>query len=227
MKNEKMLELVSSMLEGNYNIEELRKIQTQLINDIAKDEAKKLNKTKPYSAAIRILKNAKKSTGNTALHYACNTENGQYVCDSYKAVKFYEPLPLPISEDSEKYPNVESIINANKNYKAVNIELPDIKYLKTWVKTFKYKNSKKVISIFMLENKTENIKYFVNAQYLLDVMECLPGCCCFVRTKKNDTLPALHFNAEIGEGVLMPLNPFEEHDNWENAVKSHIEKITL
>ena len=48
----------------------------------------------------------------------------------------------------------------------------------------------------------EELNLWVNPQYLLNVMECLPDCKAYAANK----ISPIYFKSENGDGVVMPVN---------------------
>lgn len=80
------------------------------------------------------------------------------------------------------------------------ITLPDISELKVYIKTHKIKekNNPKKVADYLLN---EELNLWVNPQYLLNAMECLPDCKAY---SANRTSP-IYLKAENGDGVVMPV----------------------
>ena len=81
------------------------------------------------------------------------------------------------------------------------IALPDISELKVYIKTHKIKekNNPKKVADYLLD---EELNLWVNPQYLLNAMECLPDCKAYAANR----ISPIYFKAENGDGVVMPVN---------------------
>ena len=123
------------------------------------------------------------------------------VCDSYVAIRFNEKQLLP--EIDEKWHGqemqLEQIVKPMDSSK--EIALPDISEIKVYIKTHKIKekNNPKKVADYLLD---EELNLWVNPQYLLNAMECLPDCKAYAVNR----ISPIYFKAENGDGVVMPVN---------------------
>lgn len=184
---------------------EMNKVMEQLEADMRLAEAKKSGTKSIVTAANRIIKNAK-SRKNPVLEgmFTNQTRDGSTlycVCDSFVVIRFNEKPLLP--EIDSKYHGQE--MNLNKIVKKPDwgkeIALPDIAELKVYIKTHKIKKTKTTDAGFEPYLLNEEIGLWVNPQYLLNVMECLPDCKAYAESK----LGAIYFNAENGDGLVLPV----------------------
>lgn len=177
----------------------------QLEADMFIEQSKKSGTKSIVTAANRIIKNAE-STGRDMLMgmFINQTRDGSTlycVCDSYVAIRFNEKPLLP--EIDEKYHGqemqLEYIVRPMDGSK--EIKLPDISELKVYIKTHKIKekNNPKKVADYLLD---EELNLWVNPQYLLNAMECLPDCKAYAA----NGISAIYFKAENGDGVVMPVN---------------------
>lgn len=81
------------------------------------------------------------------------------------------------------------------------ITLPDIGKLKVYIKTHKIKekNNPKKVDDYLLN---EELNLWVNPQYLLNAMECLPDCKAYAANK----ISPIYLKTENSDGVVMPVN---------------------
>ena len=164
-------------------------------------EAKKSGNVSIVKAANRIIKNAKSGSHDELKGMFTNKLNGETVycvCDGYRAVRFNDKLLLP--EVDEKYKGAEfDLTNVCKpSVDAKEIQLPDIADVKVWAKTQKYVEGKKKYTKPYLLN--EEVGVYVNPNYLIDIMECLPNAKVYTASPVS----AIYFKAENGDGVLLP-----------------------
>lgn len=186
---------------------EMEKTLKQLEADMRLAEVKKSGTKSIVTAANRIIKNAQKENAARPLLHAMfentlgNGTTVYCVCDGYHAVRFNEKPLLP--ELDSKYNGQQ--MNLNNIVKEVDgsgeIQLPDIAELKVYIKTHKItdKSNPKKVEDYLLN---EYLGLWVNPQYLLNVMECLPGCKAWAANKKS----VIYFTAENGDGCLCPVN---------------------
>lgn len=177
----------------------------QLESDMAIEQSKKSGTKSIVIAANRIIKNAK-STGKDVLAGMFENkdkcgETKYCVCDGFVAIRFNEKPLLP--EIDEKYHGqemaLEHIVKPMDGSK--EITLPDISELKVYIKTYKIKekNNPKKVADYLLD---EELNLWVNPQYLLNAMECLPDCKAYTANR----ISPIYFKAENGDGVVMPIN---------------------
>ena len=177
----------------------------QLEADMLIEQSKKSGTKSIVTAANRIIKNAEslKKPLLTGM-FTNQTRDGSTlycVCDSYVAIRFNEKPFLP--EIDSKYHGqemqLEQIVKPMDGSK--EIALPDISELKVYIKTHKIKekNNPKKVADYLLN---EELNLWVNPQYLLNAMECLPDCKAYAANR----ISPIYFKAENGDGVVMPVN---------------------
>ena len=177
----------------------------QLEADMLIEQSKKSGTKSIVTAANRIIKNAESlKKPLLAGMFTNHTRDGSTlycVCDSYVAIRFNEKPLLP--EIDEKYNgqemHLEQIVKPMDGSK--EITLPDIGELKVYIKTHKIKekNNPKKVADYLLN---EELNLWVNPQYLLNAMECLPDCKAYAANRVSP----IYFKAENGDGVVMPVN---------------------
>ena len=184
---------------------EMLDVLKSLESDMLIEQSKKSGTKSIVTAGNRIIKNAE-STGRDMLMgmFTNQTRDGSTlycVCDSYVAIRFNEKPLLP--EIDEKYHGqemqLEQIVKPMDGSK--EIALPDISELKVYIKTHKIKekNNPKKVADYLLD---EELNLWVNPQYLLNAMECLPDCKAYAANR----ISPIYFKAENGDGVVMPVN---------------------
>ena len=177
----------------------------QLETDMLIKQSKKSGTKSIVTAANRIIKNAE-SRNKPMLEgmFTNQTRDGSTlycVCDSFVAIRFNEKPLLP--EIDEKYHGqemqLEQIVKPMDGYK--EIKLPDIGELKVYIKTYKIKekNNPKKVADYLLD---EELNLWVNPQYLLNAMECLPDCKAYAANR----ISPIYFKAENGDGCVCPVN---------------------
>lgn len=177
----------------------------QLEADMLIEQSKKSGTKSIVTAANRIIKNAE-STGKDMLMgmFTNQTRDGSTmycVCDGFVAIRFNEKPLLP--EIDEKYHGqemqLEQIVKPMDGSK--EIKLPDISELKIYIKTHKIKekNNPKKVADYLLD---EELNLWVNPQYLLNAIECLPDCKAYAANR----ISPIYLKTENGDGVVMPVN---------------------
>lgn len=183
---------------------EMDNVLKQLEADMLIEQSKKAGTKSIITAANRIIKNAqlnKKEVLNGM--FTNQNKDGSIlycICDAYVAVRFKDK-PL-LSEIDEKWHGQEMNLDGivKKADFAKEIELPDASELKVYVKTHKIKeksNPKKVEDYLL----NEEIDLWVNPQYLLNVMECLPDCKAYA----VNGVSGVYIEAENGDGLVLPV----------------------
>lgn len=184
---------------------EMNNVLKQLESDMLIEQSKKSGTKSIVTAANRIIKNAESlKKPLLAGMFTNQTRDGSTlycVCDTYMAIRFNEKPLLP--EIDEKYHGqemqLEQIVKPMDGSK--EIDLPDISELKVYIKTHKIKekNNPKKVTDYLLN---EELNLWVDPQYLLNAMECLPDCKAYAANR----ISPIYFKAENGDGVVMPVN---------------------
>ena len=184
---------------------EMNNVLKQLEADMLIEQSKKSGTKSIVTAANRIIKNAESlKKPLLAGMFTNQTRDGSAlycVCDGYVAIRFNKKPLLP--EIDSKYHGqemqLEQIVKPMDGSK--EIALPDIRELKVYIKTHKIKekNNPKKVADYLLN---EELNLWVNPQYLLNAMECLPDCKAYAANR----ISQIYFKAENGDGVVMPVN---------------------
>ena len=184
---------------------EMNNVLKQLEADMLIEQSKKSGTKSIVTAANRIIKNAESlKKPLLAGMFTNQTRDGSTlycVCDGFVAIRFNEKQFLP--EIDSKYHGqemqLEQIVKPMDGSK--EIVLPDIGELKVYIKTHKIKekNNPKKVADYLLD---EELNLWVNPQYLLNAMECLPDCKAYAANR----ISPIYFKAENGDGVVMPVN---------------------
>ena len=183
---------------------EMNKVMEQLEADMRLAEAKKSGTKSIITAANRIIKNAQNMPREMLWGMFTNqnkdNSTSYCVCDGYVAVRFKDKQLLP--EIDSKYHGQEMNLDGivKKPDWGKEIDLPDIAELKVYVKTHKIKKTKTQeagIEPYLLN---EEIGLWVNPQYLLNVMECLPDCKAYA----TNAISGVYMEAENGDGLVLP-----------------------
>ena len=185
----------------------LASLTLTLRDDIARDAARTSGRGSARVAANRIIKNAILRQPRENLHGAWMQDGKQCICDGYHAVILDSEIPgLPqVKEDLEKIP-LEGIFKPLRAHAGVRLSLPTTGELKAAIRLHKAEEKAKKAS----ENRRPATWDFgkdlptVNAEYLLDMLELLPGCTATV-SKSRPISSTIYFQAEgVGEGCLCP-----------------------
>jgi len=174
-----------------------------LERDINADEARAAGRLSPLKAAQRILK-AAQDCPREALHGAWIAGGLQCLCDGYRAFRLAEHLPgLPSIRDGLEPFNVAGCIDPCKNFSRP-LELPDVAEVKSWLKAEKARRKGEGTreKLPPCWDFGEGLPY-VNAQYLIDALELLPGCTCRISEHRPE-LGGLYLESPAGDGLVLP-----------------------
>lgn len=177
----------------------------QLETDMLIEQSKKSGTKSIVTAANRIIENAKfRNHPMLEGMFTNQTRDGSTlycVCDGFVAIRFNEKMLLP--EIDEKWHGQEMQLEqiVRPIYDSEEITLPDIDKLKVYIKTHKIKekNNPKKVADYLLN---EELNLWVNPQYLLNAMECLPDCKAYAANR----ISPIYFKAENGDGCVCPVN---------------------
>lgn len=187
-----------------FTSEEMDNVLKQLEADMLLKQSQRSGTKSITAAANRIIKNAEFHNHSVLEGMFTNqTRDGSTlycVCDGFVAIRFNEKLPLP--EIDEKYHGQEMQLEhiVRPIYDSEEIVLPDISELKVYIKTHKIKekNNPKKVADYLLD---EELNLWVNPQYLLNAMECLPDCKAYAANR----ISPIYFKAENGDGCVCPV----------------------
>lgn len=172
--------------------------------DIAAEECRAAGKSSPLKAANRIIKNAKKCNSREYTHGSWMSLDGmQCYCDGYHGVRLHNPLPTEKIHTNEMPIDLGRIVNSAKDNAGARLNLPSVAELKAHIKfqkaVKKANRNRDAITYEFGDNLPA-----VNAEYLLNMLELLPEC--KARAAKNSPLlGTIYFEAEAGDGVLLPV----------------------
>lgn len=177
----------------------------QLESDMLLEQSKKSGTKSIVTAANRIIKNAE-SLNKPMLEgmFTNQTRDGSTlycVCDGFMAIRFNEKPLLPAIDEKWHGQEMQLEQIVRPIYDSKEIALPDIGELNVYIKTHKIKekNNPKKVADYLLN---EELNLWVNPQYLLNAMECLPDCKAYAANR----ISQIYFKAENGDGVVMPVN---------------------
>lgn len=124
--------------------------------------------------------------------------NGKYVvCDGYRLIR--------LNDDISSIPHVENNFDVDCVMRGCNVDgeiivLPTVGDLKAHIAA----NTKKVgrhreTKPYLLDGAV-----YVNPQYLIDMIQALPGCTAY---KPKSSVSPIYFTSENGDGILLPVRP--------------------
>ena len=186
----------------------LAALTLDLKDAVAQDAARASGRGSARVAANRIIKNAICCQSRENLKGAWMQDGKQCICDGYHAVILDSEIPgLPqVKEDMEKMP-LEGIFKPLRAHAGVRLSLPTTGELKAAIRLHKAEEKAKKAS----KNRRPATWDFgkdlptVNAEYLLDILELLPGCTATV-SEIRPISSTIYFQSEgVGEGCLCPV----------------------
>lgn len=179
-------------------------LKTEAEAEIRHAAAKQSGTANRQKAAERVIKSAySEQPTREAFHGAWSDANGeQYICDGFRLFKLSAALPLPTIPEKEKPIDAARIIDPAK-HNPDPLALPDVAELRAYIKEEKAR--KKAI-----KDKTAPVYDFgdglplVNANFLLDALELLPGCTATASSRAPLIAP-IYFESVHGCGILCPV----------------------
>ena len=162
------------------------------------------------AAVSRILKNADSSRPD----FQGIFKNGDrfIACDGYRLVRLVDDITsLPHKENAFDVACVMKGPMQNRDA----LELPSVADLRAFIAAAKAKKSGKNRKYACI-----NTPYclggfwYCNAEYLLDVLQALPGCKAYMPDRASSPV---YFTAENGDGVLLPVRPPKSKENGAGA----------
>lgn len=171
----------------------------------AKKARKPSGRRQAVAAVNRIMKSRRKLSTN-AFGYADLYNGMQVVSDGYRAVCLREHIPdLPALPDDITPINWEKFLTTPAETQPISV--PESAALKEWISRrkdeWKSEHNGSTRSMPDLVYDFGPGKPVVNAAYLLDILEALPGSAAVFSTP----LAGIHFQADTGTGLLMPVRP--------------------
>lgn len=173
-----------------------------LQRDINADEARAAGRLSPLKAAQRVIKTAPEH--KPALRGAWIAGDRQCICDGIRAFRLVEHLPgLPSIPDNVEPFDVARCIDPARRDFSRPLELPDVGEVKAYVKAEKARRKGEGIKTAgpVCWDFGEGLPY-VDAQYLIDALEILPGCTCRISERRPE-LGGLYLESPAGDGLLM------------------------
>lgn len=172
-----------------------------LLLDARERMDKKTSPASVVSAVKRVTKAA--VAGHNKYLQGMVYQNGMYcVCDSYRIVRLKDDVAsVPHIENTPSTPVLDNLMKPVIEGINQRLDLPAESEVKTYIARCKAAaGNKHTYSYQMAEN------VYVNPQYLLDMLQALPGCECWIDSEKAGK-GMIYFTAENGDGVLLPVNP--------------------
>lgn len=188
----------------------LHKLIEEVEGEIRDECNRDAGKGSVAKAAQRILKIAQ-GQYREALWKAYRGKDAVIICDGFRAVRFNLDTAPSLEEHPEEfydYPDIGRIVDDQKKANDVPVNVPSLGELRAFIKTEKARLKAKKEKGVRLILQTAGQEVHVDAKYLLDMLEALPGATVTASKRKTQTT-ALYFIAENGDGVLFPLRPLK------------------
>lgn len=130
-------------------------------------------------------------------------QSGLYcVCDGYRIIRLKDDVScVKHIQVTEHTPDLSHLVKDVADTATHQINLPSELEVKTYIARCKAIAGNKHTYSYQL---SENV--YVNPQYLLDMIQALPGCECWIVSERAGKTP-IYFNADNGDGVLLPVHP--------------------
>ena len=170
--------------------------------EIRREEAKNGGKLNRQKAAERVIKSAKScQPSRDCFHGFWKDSNGlQCICDSFQAYRLREALPLEPIPPKASPLDLSRVFEPNKGEA---LALPDVGELRAYIKEEKARKK-------ATKDKTPPLYDFgdglpaVNAEYLLNALELLPGCTA-TASHVRPLLNSIYFSSDAGDGLICPV----------------------
>ena len=209
MTAEKIIELTTATIGhltagANENaLKNLYALRETAAAEIRRKAAKSNGSRDRQKTAEKVLKNA------TKLHPLRefmkkswkNTNGLQCFMDGVSGYRLHDALPLEEDQKNiERFDIDKCIENAAKNEKPLDV--PDVPTLRTYIKTEKAVKKARKDRTPVVYDFGEGLPA-VNAEYLLNALEILPGCVC--RCSSSSILHPLYFVSAAGDALVCPV----------------------
>ena len=178
----------------------IRDLEAQLRGEVAASKGT----TSATRTITKMLERCKKESFRTALHYAWLDKDGrQCVCDSYRAFRFKEPLPLePRPDNAGDAIDLDKVMPDGNGYAAT--PLPSAKEIKAHIAIERAKYTGKRGGFSCTWDFGEG-KPVVNAEYLLDLVQVFPDATEIFYGPGEKLMSPLFVRCDAGEAILLPL----------------------
>ena len=171
-----------------------------LLLDARERMDKKSSPASVVSAIKRITKAA--LAGHNKYLQGMVLQNGRYcVCDGCRIVRLKDDVTsVPHVENTPSTPDLANLMKPAKEFN-LKVDLPEESEVKAYIARCKAAAGNNHTYSYQL---SENV--YVKPQYLLDMLQALPGCECWVDFDRAGKAP-IYFNADNGDGILLPVHP--------------------
>jgi hypothetical protein len=179
---------------------ELDKLAQELTAQLRREVAVSSHKVKPTEAITRMLKNVS-GCNNPALKGAWMEDGRQCTCDGFRAFRLKDALPLPELSPEVRPLELNRLFDPAIHDYAVQLPLPSVKELKTFIALERAKADKKNAMAYDFGDGLPA----VNACYLLDLLTVLPDATAFISSEPNGIISPIYAVGSAGDALLLPL----------------------
>ncbi|MCD8052241.1 MAG: hypothetical protein LUE89_11295 [Clostridiales bacterium] len=157
------------------------------------------------AALKRINKDAFTNSKGRPWHQGMFLQQGKWcICDGFRAVRLNDDVPS-LSHADNSPDNVSRRINLDEIFPDPTagelVDLPAVPELKTWIAVQKAECGKEWCKGNPYRLHAGKMEIGVNPQYLLDMLQALPGC----TARATSPISPIYFTAENGDGILLPV----------------------
>lgn len=172
-----------------------------LLLDARERMDKKSTPASVVSAVKRMVKSAVAGRNKYLQGMVC--QKGLYcVCDSHRILRLKDDVTsVTHIDNTPATPDLADLMKSAIDNKCEKLDLPSEADVKVYIARCKAAAGNKHTYSYQL---AENV--YVNPQYLLDMLQALPDCECWIDSEKAGKAP-IYFVAENGDGVLLPEHP--------------------
>lgn len=163
-------------------------------------DAKKTSKSS-LSAMKRIVRNSRSGLDGMFQAEGNDGRTRYVLCDGYRLVRLFNDYPsIPhIEKAALSAKGIEDILRgATRACTGRLLELPTEADLKAYIASYKAEHGKTRVIPYQLG------KCYVNAEYLLDFLQVLPGCDA---AEPDHPVAPIYLTSDVGDGVLLPIHP--------------------
>lgn len=169
------------------------------------DAKTRMDKSSTSASVVSAVKRMVKSAvaGRNRLLQGMVYQKGLYcVCDSYRILRLKEDVTsVSHIENTPATPDLANLMKQAIDSMTVKLDLPEESDVKAYIARCKAAAGNKHTYSHQL---AENV--YVKPQYLLDMLQALPGCTCYTDADKAGKA-MIYFVADNGDGVLLPVHP--------------------
>lgn len=185
--------------EGVFSSSPLAEAVAEARAEIFRQEAKNSGRSRILSAVKRIfsISELEKFAGGWI-----GKDGRQYFCSGFHGVALKNHLSVAECEGLESIESVVAPENLPENY--IFLDIPDRATVSGHIKTEKATRKRGQKNGVVWDFGEGNP--IVNAEYLLDILDALPGATAYF-SGNNPEISPIYFRGDDGDGVLLPVRP--------------------